>query len=50
MFDLQGDAKGFELALEFGPVVCPDLGGVPKNLNFFLSNRMGNCLAALAFD
>jgi hypothetical protein len=50
VLDLQGYAKGLKLTLEFRSVVCPDLGGIPKNLKHFFSNSISNGFATLVFD
>ena len=50
VFHLQSDAKGLKLTLEFRSVVCPDLGGIPKNLKHFFSYSVSNGFATLVFD
>ena len=49
MFDLKGNAQGFKLALEFSPVICPDLGRIAKDLKNLLLDRICNRLATFVF-
>jgi hypothetical protein len=50
VFYFQRNAKGFKLTLELCPVVCPDFGGISKNLKNFLSNSICYSFATLVFD
>lgn len=50
VFDFKCSAQSVKLTLEFGAIVCPDFGGVPKELEDFFFNCIRHCLAAFVCD
>jgi hypothetical protein len=47
VFYLECSAQSVKLALEFRPVICPDLSRVPKDLKNLLFNSISNRFAVL---
>jgi hypothetical protein len=50
VFYLKGQAEGLELACEFGTIVGPNFGGVPKHLRNLFLDRVCHGFATLVFN
>ena len=50
MLDLEGEAKGLELALEFSAIICTYLSRVAKHLEHLLTQSIRNRRTALVVN